>query len=478
MRKYDYDLIVIGGGAGGFVASKLANGLGKKVTMIERRKLGGDCTNYGCIPSKALIHTSSIAYHSNNLRKYGLDTSSSLNINTDNVMAHVRSVVQKVYIGHQPEMFERLGIDVLFGKPQFIDNHSIELDGKTLSAKTFIVATGSSAFIPPIEGIHSIPYLTNETIFDLEKLPKSMAVLGGGPIGIELASALNRLGVEIAVIEMNDHILAREDKEMVQILTERLKEEGLHIMTKTRAIKFSRENEKIVLAVEDENDRRGEIKADSLLVAIGRKANVEGLNLEKAGVEYTLKSIKTDNKLRTTSKNIYACGDVVGPYQFSHMAEYQAVIATRNALLPIKMKANYDNVAWCTFTDPELAHAGLTEQEARAKYGESIKVYRHEYRNIDRGKTDVSETGISKFICNPKGRLIGAHILGNRAGDLIHEAQLAKFLGIPFYKLYSVIHIYPTFTDIIKQPSKLCYIDRLQSNIFLKVLRAFFGKKK
>lgn len=478
MPKYDYDLIVIGGGAAGFVSSKFANGIGKKVALIEKIKLGGDCTNHGCIPSKALIHASSIAYHATNFGKYGLNTSAPLNINNGNVMAHVRSVVQKVYTGHRPEMFQKLGIDVLFGRPQFIDNHSIDLNGKTLSAKTFIIATGSSAFIPPIEGLTSVPYLTNETIFDLERLPKSMTVLGGGPIGIELAAALNRLGVEITVIEMNGHILVREDKELVQILTERLGEEGLRIMTKTRAIKFLRENEKIVLIVEDEDNQRSEIKADSLLVAIGRKANVGDLKLEKAGVEYTPKGIKTDNKLRTTAGNIYACGDVVGPYQFSHMAEYQAVIATRNALLPIKTKANYDNVAWCTFTDPELAHAGLTEQEAREKYGDNIKVYRHEYRNIDRGKTDVSEAGMSKFICDTRWRLVGAHILGNRAGDLIHEPQLVKSLGIPFYKLYSVIHIYPTFTDIIKHPSKLCYIDRLRNNIFLKVLKVFFGKKK
>jgi len=477
MPAYDYDLMVIGGGAAGFVASKFANGLGKQVVMIERKRLGGECTNHVCIPSKALIYASSVAYHTNNLGKYGLHARAPLNIDAGHVMAHVRSIVQKVYDGHKPEVFRGLGIDVLFGTPRFIDNHSVYIDGKTLSSKAAIIATGSSPLIPPIEGIASVPYVTNETIFDLEMLPKSMAILGGGPIGMELASALNRLGVEITVIEMGDHILPREDKGLVQILAERLEGEGLHIMTETRATRCSREGEKIVLHVEDGKNRRGEIRADSLLVAAGRRANVEDLDLERAGVEYTSKGIKTDHTLRTTAGNILACGDVVGPYQFSHMAEYQAIIAARNALLPFKKKTNYDTVAWCTFTDPELAHAGLTELEAREKYGDGIKVYVHEYRNIDRGKTDVSESGMSKFICDRKGRLIGAHILGNRAGDLIHEAQLVKSLGIPFYKVYPVIHIYPTFTDITKHPSRLCYIDRLRGNILLKVLSLFLMRK-
>ncbi len=476
MARYDYDLIVIGGGAAGFVASKLANGLGKRVVLIEKKKLGGDCTNYGCIPSKALIHSAGIAYHMNNLRKYGLETSLPIDLNTDRVMPHVRSVVGKVSAGHSPDTFQKLGIDVLFGEPRFIDNHSIEMDRGRLSATAFILSTGSRAFIPAIDGIQSVPFLTNETIFDMERLPSSMIVLGGGPIGIELASALNRLGVEITVVEMNERILIREDEELVRILTRLLKEEGLHIMTGTRATRLHSENGKIALSIEYGN-RKGELKADSLLIATGRSPNVEGLGLENAGVEYTSKGIRTDDRLRTTSPNIYACGDVVGPYQFSHMAEYQAVIATRNALMPVKKKVHYENVAWCTFTDPELAHAGLTEEEARKKYGEGVKVYRQEYGNIDRGKTDVSETGMSKFVCDPAGRLVGAHILGNRAGDLIHEAQIAKSLGIPFYRLYTVIHIYPTFTDVVKHASKLCYIERLQSNVFLKIFRKFFQKK-
>ncbi len=471
MGKYDYDLIVIGGGAGGFVSSKLAAGLGKKVAMIEKDRLGGECTLTGCVPSKTLIHTSQIAQEIRNAKKYGLTIDSTAHINTDHVMAHVRSVVQKVYDGHPPEAFQKLGIDVLFGAPQFIDNQQIELNGKRLSAKNFIVSTGSSPLIPPIEGIDTIPFLTNQTVFDLERLPLSMIVLGGGPIGTELGSAFSLLGIDVSIVDQFERILNREDGELVDILSSKLIEDGIKLITGYTPLKLASKDRKITLTIQNSKNQTQEIKADSLLIAIGRKANVEGLNLESAGVEYTLKGIKTNHTLRTTAPNIYACGDVVGPYQFSHVAEYQAIIATQNALFPIKKRVDYQHAAWCTFTSPEIAHAGLTEREARETYGDKIKIFRYEYRNIDRGVTDVADTGMSKFICDPRGNLIGAHILGARAGDLIHEAQIAKSLGIPFYKLYSVIHIYPTFTDVVKHAAKLCYIDRLQNNPFLRLLR-------
>src|SRR5208283_1364279 len=233
MPKYDYDLIVIGGGAGGFVASKLANGLGKKVAIIEKNKLGGECTLSGCIPSKALIKSGNVAWQARNLKSYGLSAKNGILINTDNVMKHVRSVVQKVYDSHQPWMFEKLGIEILWGNPHFMDNHTIELAGRTLSAKAFIVATGSSAFIPPIEGIDTTPYLTNQTFFEIDALPSSLIVLGGGPIGLELAAAANRLGVKVHVLEMCESVLCREDRELVNILSQKLREEGMDLRTES-----------------------------------------------------------------------------------------------------------------------------------------------------------------------------------------------------------------------------------------------------
>jgi len=478
MKKNDYDLIVLGGGAAGFVSAKMARGLGKKVALIEKNRLGGDCTWFGCIPSKTLIKVSMMAHQIKNTGKFGLPQNTDISLNTDHVMEHVRSVVKRVYNGHTPETFTKIGIDILFGEAQFIDNHRIALGDTVLSAKKYMIATGSSPFVPDILGLDAVPYHTNRTIFNIEKLPASMIVLGGGPIGTELAMAFNRLGVRVHILETADRILIREDRELADMLSQNIQGEGITLITKIKPLRYFAENGRIVLAYQDEKNHAGTIDADAALIAIGREPNVQGLNLDKAGVEYSAQGIKTDERLQTTASNIYACGDVVGPYRFSHMAEYQAVIATRNALLPFPKKVDYRHVAWCTFTDPELAHAGLTEQEARAKLGDRIRVYRHEYKNTDRGKTDGIESGMSKFICDSRGTLIGVHILGKHAGDLIHEAQLIKSLGMPFYKIYSAIHIYPTLSDIVRQPAKLCYIDRLRSNIILRILRKIAGKMR
>ena len=477
MRRFDYDLIAIGAGAGGFVSSKLAAGLGKKVAMIERSLLGGECTNRGCVPSKALIKAAAAAHQARHLRDYGLDAGP-LTISTKNVMQYVRGAVKKVYDSHPAAVFEKLGIDVLFGDPVFLDSHRVSLNGRVLSAGKFMIATGSSAFIPPIEGLASVPYLSNENLFDLETLPSSMIILGAGPIGMEMASALNHLGVAVTVVEMSGRILPREDEELASRLEKKLALDGITFLTGTKAVRASGTTDGVTLTVESAGDARRDIGAASLLVAVGRKPNIEGMDLDKAGVAWSRTGITTDRYLRTTAPNIFACGDVVGPYQFSHMTEYQAVTATRNAFLPFRKKVNYDTVAWCTFTDPEFAHAGLTEEEARERHGNGITVYRYEYRNTDRGRTDNAEFGMAKFICDRRGRLLGAHILGERAGELIHEAQLLRFLGLPFTRIASMIHVYPTFTDVVRQPAKLLYVDRLRNNPALKLLAKLLGKKK
>lgn len=477
MRRFDYDLIAIGAGAGGFVSSKLAAGLGKKVAMIERALLGGECTNRGCVPSKALIKAAAAAHQARHLRDYGLDAGP-LTVSTKNVMQYVRGAVKKVYDSHPAAAFEKLGIDVLFGEPKFLDSHRVSLNNRVLSAGKFMIATGSSAFIPPIEGLASVPYLSNENLFDLETLPSSMIILGAGPIGMEMASALNHLGVAVTVVEMSGRILPREDEELASRLEKKLALDGITFLTGAKAVRAAGTKDGITLTVESAGAARQDIGAASILVAVGRKPNIEGLDLDKAGVAWSRTGITTDEYLRTTAPNIFACGDVVGPYQFSHMTEYQAVTATRNAFLPFRKKVNYDAVAWCTFTDPEFAHAGLTEEEARERHGDGIAVYRYEYRNTDRGRTDNAEFGMAKFICDRGGRLLGAHILGERAGELIHEAQLLRFLGLPFTRIASMIHVYPTFTDVVRQPAKILYVDRLRNNPALKLLAKLLGRKK
>ncbi|MBI3815164.1 MAG: FAD-dependent oxidoreductase [Nitrospinae bacterium] len=475
MAKYDYDLIIIGGGAAGFVSAKVARGFGKTVAMIEKGKLGGECTNYGCIPSKSLIRAARAAHEMKNLDKLGLKLDAPLSFNTDNVMSHVRSIVQKVYNTHLPESFKSLGIDVIFGSPQFLDNHRIKIGEKILSADKFIVSTGSSPSIPPVDGINEAPYLTNNTIFSLDKLPASLIVMGGGPIGIELSSAFNRLNVEVTVVEMLDRILIKEDKELSDKLAERLKSEGLKIMTSAKAVRVSKSNGKIRLSVEEKEGAIKEIDAEGILVATGRKPNTEGLALEKAEVKYNNKGIEVNDRLQTSANNIYACGDVVGHYQFSHIAEYHGVIACSNAFLPIKKRVDYRNVIWCTFTDPELAHAGLTEDEAREAYGNNIKILHYDYSKFDRARTDMEEFGMSKIILDNSGKVLGVHILGTHASEIIHEVQLAKHFNIPFGKIWEAIHIYPSYSDVIRQPSKYYYAERLRNNPFIKLINIFLS---
>lgn len=470
--RFDYDLIVIGGGAAGFVSAKLAAGLGKKVALIEKNRLGGECTNYGCIPSKTLIRSANAVFHARRIE--GPTTAAS----SGTVMDHVRSIVKKVLDGHGAEVFERLGIRVLFGEPRFLDNHTLDVSGTTLTAKRFIISTGSSPFIPPIDGIDTVPFLTNDNVWDLDRLPPSMLILGGGPIGTELAQAFARLGTTTTIVEMGEQIMIREDKDLRDRLAGWLAAEGVIIRTGTKAVSVTSESGKIGLTVENTDHSRGSLLADAILVAVGRKANVDGLGLEQAGVKYSQKGIAVDEQLRSSAPNIYACGDVAGPYQFSHMAEYQARIAAQNAVLPVTKRVNYDHYIWCTFTDPELAHAGLTEEEARDRSGDRLRVYTWQYADTDRGKTDGEEFGVAKFVCDDRYRILGAHILGPRAGELIHEAQILKTFGIPFYKLDSVIHVYPTFTDVVKQPAKLCYIDKVRNTWYVKLASALFGRRK
>jgi pyruvate/2-oxoglutarate dehydrogenase complex dihydrolipoamide dehydrogenase (E3) component len=476
--SYDFDLIVIGGGAAGLVASKFAAGMGKKVAIVEKDKIGGECTHYGCVPSKTLIKTAKMLNRMGRLDEIGLKYGEKSPVVRNDVMGHVRHTVERIYQGHRPEVLERQGIHVVSGDGHFRDNHSFTVNGKTLSTASFVICTGSSAFVPPIAGIGTVPYMTNDTLFEMKGLPRSMIILGGGPIGIEMAQALNYLGVVVTVIEMGDQVLIREDKEMRDLLSERLRAQGLSLQTGAKAVKIGENNGFLAVTVENALGEQSIVSADTVLVAVGRKANVEGLDLEAAGVEYSQKNIKTDEKLQTTAGNIYACGDVVGPYQFSHMAEYQARIAARNALFPFKARANYDHYIWCTFTDPEFAHAGMTEEEARQRYGDKVKIYRWQYTDTDRARTEADEWGMSKFICDRSYRLLGAHILGARAGELIHEAQILKTLGIPLTKLDSVIHVYPTFSDVIRQPAKMARIDSLLTNPAVRFLSRLVGSKK
>ncbi|MFH1754026.1 MAG: FAD-dependent oxidoreductase [Candidatus Omnitrophota bacterium] len=469
--NYDHDLVVLGGGAAGLVAATGGAALGARTALIEKKRLGGDCTWYGCIPSKALLRSAQALYVSKRLKEFGIDAPGSNSYDPSNVMSHVREAAEEISTHHPPEVFEKRGIRVLFGEPKFIDRETIELNGEKIRSKRFIICTGSHPMVPPIEGLRDIEYLTNESIFNIDKLPKSLAVLGGGPIGVEMAQAFSRLGVDVYIIEMLDRLLFREDIETAGALQDRLKAEGVKIYTGRKAVKFEKKEHGAEIALEDKESERSTVRAEKVLVAIGRAPNIEGLELDKAGVKYKRQGIEVDSRLKTSAKNIYACGDIAGPYQFSHMAEYQAIIAVGNALFPFKRKVDYNTVPWCTFTAPELARVGLTEEEARKEF-KDVKVYRSNYSANDRAVTDLETDGFAKVICGKSGRILGAHIVGANAGEIIHEYVLAKSAGLKIGALSSAIHIYPTLAQVVKRSADQYYTEMMQSGWFSFLTKA------
>lgn len=473
-----YDLIVIGGGPVGLVASKLAAGLNRKVALIERDKLGGECTLTGCIPSKTLIHYAQVIHYARKAESLGIKADFT-GLDTTFILEKIRQTVDEIYSTHTPDILCASGIDVLFGEPVFQDPFTLVLNNCTLRAKKYLIATGSRPLIPPIEGINNVSYLTNRNLFALSQLPQSMLILGGGPIGVELGQALHRLGTRVTIVELNDNILFKEDPELTAILREHLMQEGIILATGIKATKVVCNNGYISLACEDKENNKYDLQAEKLLVAVGRRPNIEGLGLESIGITADSKGIRVNSALQTAVSHIYACGDVIGPYQFSHMAEYQARIAVRNALFPLfKQHVDYRHKVWVTFTNPELATAGLNEQEARAQYGEDIKIYQQAYKETDRGKTDEALSGHAKFICDKKGYILGATILGARAGELIGEIQLGSYYKHKLGDLYFVIHPYPTYLEVIKHAAKRAYIDSIQSKRWLSWVAYMLGYRK
>ncbi len=474
--KYDYDLIVVGAGGAGITGAMVAAGLGKKAALVDKGKFGGECTWSGCVPSKALIQSAKAAHIAGDLEKYGLSLPEGAVLNRDRVLESVRSIVENIYNGERPDHFDALGISAMENtEVSFVDSHTVSINGSNVRGKKFLIATGSSPMVPPVKGIDAVNFLTNDTLFNLEKIPGSLAVLGGGPIGIEMASAFNRLGSKVTVIEMADNILFREDDELTAILHEKLTGEGVEIIT--GAVVENVEGDKDITVYYSKGGVSSSVIANELFVAAGRKPNLEGLNLGNAGVGYDKKGIAVNGGMQTSAKNIFAAGDVAGPYQFSHMANYQAIIAVSNALLPIFKKVNYDNVPWITFSDPELARSGLTEGEARAAMGKKVRVFKALYSEIDRGKTDRSESGLAKVVTVKGGRIVGIHILGERAGEIMQELHLAKAMKMPLYKINDVIHAYPAYSDIVKKLARDAYVDKIQNSFLIKILKKIKGTK-
>ncbi len=467
-----YHLIVIGAGSGGLVTAAGAAGLGAKVALIEKNKMGGDCLNTGCVPSKAIIRTAKLAYDARTSHRFGIpDFSPTIEISE--VMESVREVQKKLEPHDSPERFASLGVDVYFGNYRFVSPHEISDGKETLKAKRFVIATGAAPFIPPIKGIHEVPFLTSDNVWDLTELPKRLVVLGGGPIGVELVQAFARLGSKVSVVEMLDCLLNREDPEASCLIRDLLQKEGVETLVNTKAEEVRKTSSGYELAVTHATEGKKSVPFDEILVAVGRAPNVEGLDLEKAGGRYSKKGVEVDRYLRTSTQHMYACGDVVGPYQFTHTADFQARLILRNALFPGKSKIEYRVVPWCTFTDPEVARVGLNEKEAKEK-GICCDVYNYSMRELDRAVCDREDVGFVKVLTQ-KGsdRILGVTLVASHAGDLIHEFVLAMHQRIGLKKIASMIHIYPTLAEVSKRVADSYQRTRLKPSIRLWFQRYF-----
>lgn len=468
-KKHDYDLVVIGAGIAGMVSAVTANGVGKNVAVIEKRFVGGNCTNLTCIPSKTLIRVGHVGAEISRLHDFGLALESKPILDTRNVMSHIRAIVKRAYEKDLPETFESIGVDIITGGARFIDNHTVEVGKDKITATRFIIACGTIPMIPKIPGLNEIDFLTSENIYQLNELPRSMIILGGGVDGLEYASAFGRLGVEVTIVERSKQPLAMADREPVNHLLSALEEDGIRILRGATASRIYNDKNQVSALIQRDGHKDEQIYAERILVTLGRKPDFDGLDLDNAGVEYNSKGIVTDRTLRTTASNIYACGDVAGPYQLANTAEYQAILAATNLFSPIKQKVNYTNNVYVIFTDPTYAFIGLTEAEAHAKYGSKLNIYRFKYENMRRAMVDRTEVGMAKFLCDGSGRLVGAHILGEAAAEVIHEAQLIKALKKPLHKLNFITHAYPTYAQaLVGRAIQLAFLDRMEKSLFVR----------
>lgn len=454
------DICVIGAGSGGLSVAAGAAQMGVKVVLIEKNKMGGDCLNSGCVPSKALIAAAHAADRVRHAGRFGVNGHEP-EIDFLKVHDHVHGVIAAIAPHDSVERFEGLGVDVIQGAARFTDPREVEADGRRIRARRFVIATGSSPAAPPIQGLDDVSYLTNETVFDLDQRPDHLIIIGGGPIGIELAQAHRRLGARVIVLE-GLWILGKDDPKAVEVVRRRVIDDGIDLREGVMIKTVARHGNGIALTIKNGGaDER--VTGSHLLVATGRRANVGGLNLEAAGIRYFPKGIMVDNRLRTTNKKVFAIGDVAGAHQFTHLAAYHAGIVIRNALFHLPAKVDYAAVPWVTYTDPELAHVGLNVREARERFGGDIRVLKWSFAENDRAQAERETDGIIKIVVGRKGRILGATIVGAHAGELILTWVLAVQEGLKVGAVANLIVPYPTLSEVSKRAAGSYYTPTLFS---------------
>jgi pyruvate/2-oxoglutarate dehydrogenase complex dihydrolipoamide dehydrogenase (E3) component len=466
MGESTYDLIIIGAGSGGLTAAAFAAQLGARVALVEKHRVGGDCTWTGCVPSKALLKAARVAHEARVAAHYGIVYDSGGPPKTDmaRVREYVRGTINEIYRHEAPEELELQGIKVVLGAARFLDANTVEAAGYTLKSKYFLLTTGARPFIPLIDGLNEIPFITYEQIFDNDRLPATMVVVGTGPVGTEMAQAYQRFGAQVTMV--GDRLLPKEEPEVQEVMSRVLQREGMKFVW-GRAASVRQDGGEMIVT----SDRGYEARGEMLLVAAGRRPTVKGLDLEKAGVTYSDKGIPVDDQLRTNVKHIFAAGDCVGGYQFTHFAAWQSFQAARNALLPGSSAGFTDIVPWVTFTDPEVAHVGLTEAQAREKFGGAVKVNRWEMGRADRAVCENDTDGFIKAVTKKDGTLLGATIVAARAGEAITEFIVALKNGLKVIDLASAIHAYPTYSTPVQQLAAGVAIDNVLSSTSGKLIR-------
>lgn len=452
-KSFDYNMVVIGGGSGGLVSAYIGAAIKAKVALIEKHKMGGDCLNTGCVPSKALIRSAKIFSYFKRAIEFGFENPS-VKMDFSKVMERVQKIIKEIEPHDSIERYSKMGVECLQGTAKILSPYEVEVNGKILRTKNIVVATGASPLVPPLPGLSEVPYLTSDTLWNLRTLPRRLVVLGGGPIGCELAQSFSRFGSEVSLVEMAPRILNREDEEVSSFVTERFRNEGVSVLVGHKALRFETTGKNERALVCESLGRELRIPFDEVLIALGRKANVKGFGLEDLGVEISSGgTVVADQHLRVTNyPNIYVVGDVTGPYQFTHTASHQAWYVAVNALFsPFKKyKVDYRVIPWCTFTDPEVARVGLNEMEAKEK-GIAYEVTRYGIEDLDRAIAEGEAHGFVKLLTPPgSDRILGATIVGSHAGEIIAEYVAAMKHGLGLNKILGTIHIYPTFAEANK----------------------------
>jgi pyruvate/2-oxoglutarate dehydrogenase complex dihydrolipoamide dehydrogenase (E3) component len=477
MADYDFDMGIIGGGSGGLTVTAGAAQFGAKTLLVEKEnELGGDCLHYGCVPSKTLIRTAHIYHFMRNAKAFGLPPVDLPPVDYREIRKRIQSVINTIQKHDSEERFCSLGAKVEIGSPTFSDEHAIRLNGNTYSAKNWVIATGSSPGIPPIEGLDKTPYITNKDIFSLDHLPKSMIVLGAGPIAIEMAQSFCRLGSHVFVVQRSGQILSKEDKDMADEVMNVLSAEGILFHLNASVIRASDHGDEKEVIIKNGAGKTVHLRAETILVAMGRTANLEGLHLEEIGVAFDRKGLKVDDRLRTTQKHIYAAGDVTGTYQFTHAAGYEGGIVISNAIFHLPRKADYTFLPWCTYTDPELASIGMNEKAAKAA-GIEYSLWTEAFKDNDRSLAEGERVGKIKMLLNEKEKPLGVQILGPQAGELLNEWVAVLNGKVKLSKLASAVHPYPTLGEINKRVAGTFFSPKIFSEKVKKGLKFFFHLK-